>query len=182
MKCVIALIAGRSVLNRQFDQLVAAQLLRQPPCGGLVEFHEWRVYAKLLCHPERKGALQRLNRFGTTVRISGKVRLAHSCDKVVNSTPRSERCGRSQEQQIAPRDKSVRQTIGAQSDRDGIRQRRSADLRENIKMEEMIGSELFGPLWEIDREAREDGLARPQFYRMALAIGEADRFDTAKLG
>lgn len=128
MQRLVSLITGGGFLNGQFDELLAAKLLRQPPCGGLVELHQWRVYAKLLCHPKRQRASHRLDCFGTTVRISGIIRLAHSSHEVVYTSTECESCRRGQEQQIASRHKGVRQAICAHADRHRIRQCRPADL------------------------------------------------------
>ena len=95
----VAAIACVAVLQRNLNQRIAAQLMRQRPCFGLVDMHERRV-DDVAFHAFVNGLLQRVQRIAATIGIARIIGLAHAADQHAQSAPISQRRAIGEEQRL----------------------------------------------------------------------------------
>src|SRR5947207_14984623 len=110
------------------------------------------------------------------------ISLAHSADVLLEAAPVADRRSEGEKQQVAPRDKSVRQAGLLEADRGIAGQRRVADLPEHAEIDQVILAKPLAPFREFAAQAFGDADAALHLDPMALAVIEADRLDPGESG
>ncbi|MNE92592.1 hypothetical protein D3C80_1903360 [compost metagenome] len=105
----VAVIAGQGLGADEFDDLTAAEVIRQRPSLALVDPHQRRLKNETSLHAQVECDLQGLDRVVAAVRITGIVRLAYAGDHVLEASAIGDGGREGQKEQVSARHKGIGQ-------------------------------------------------------------------------
>ena len=114
--------------------------------------------------------------------VARVIGLAHAGNDDRQTPTIGQRASQREKQQIAPRHKSIGQTVGLHGKRYIVGQRRAANLLEHIKREHMILAQTRCPVWKTLGKLLTHGGAHGHLDAVALAVVKAQRLHAFEHG
>jgi hypothetical protein len=156
---------------------LAAKRFGKAPGFRLADPHEGRFENKTAVHPEVQSKLHRFDRVVPAIGVAGIIGFAHAAKNMFEAAPVGNSSGKRQEQEIAPRNESIRKPRGTGFNLHVMRERCLRDFPQSLDANDVILAEAAAPCGKIAANGLEDDLALAEFGFVPLAIIEADRFN-----
>src|SRR5215831_9440688 len=137
----VAHVAAMGVFDNDVEEWLSRNGLGHGEGAGLVDPHQRRVYDDTLVETQTQSDLHGLDGVVTAIGIAGIIGLAHAGDDVPDAAAIGQRAGEGEKDQIAPRHKGRRQTIGGDLDGYVAGQRAVGHRGERVKLDEVVLAE-----------------------------------------
>src|ERR1700722_4255992 len=132
-------------------------------------------------HAEIERRLKRLDRVVPAVRISGKIRLAHPANDVLEPPAIGHTGGKGQEENVATGNEGAREPVFEHRDFDVTREPRLADFPQNAEVDGVVITEAPDPIGKFQRQFATYVLAALEIDHMTLPVIKPDCFDALEL-
>jgi len=164
-----------AVLNDEIKECFTSDFFRHSKSISLVDPHEGGMYGDAFVETKGQRNLHGFDGVVATIGIAGIVGLAHTGDQMADTTPISQRAGKTEKDQVAAGHESAWQAVAGQFDLRCARERRVGDCAESIELEQMIITKPLRPSAVQSRHSFAQSRANREFNSVPLAIVETDR-------